>query len=1273
MNELLLQEKYLVNFFCERTDGLHYREVKANTVSSDFLMIEEDLKSFLRDTDDNKAAWKKLLRKFGSEDRLMAAFMAFLQDRMQDATNMAIFLNNNQSVTFEGEQVFLFYKSGSQVHGDRLFDQNIFSVVQEMPYKFQWEGKKYFAFRPDVTFFLNGLYFGYSELKSNYNNQSAWKNGIRKVQNNYESAVEAYRKIAENNDKDKNIQKQFLKIFHKAIHVSTTDINDTFVIRNISICLDSIYKPSQKKGETYEDILKKNFKLYPLHLDTKLNGSRTEKFEEVCRALFDKKMIEKEILYYNFIERELVKDEKSKKRYKERNGRLIAPRPKQKFGTDKIVAQIDEFLDHENDPGYFLKKLERVLKELKVGETKRKELIEKRKLYRNNKNVYSLLLQYAAGFGKSNIIGWAALQLKDLQRNGEFVYDKILLVVDRLQLRDQLDSKLFNMNINNKMYVEATDKSTFKNALEGQVRIIVVNLQKFGSAKGFVEPDILQKLADMRVVFLIDEIHRSHAGTQSEEMMSLFDEIQSGFDDSKPYQKAQKKKNLIIGFTATPTDINLQRFGEYNKYHDSDFKIWIPFDSYTMNEAINDGYILNPLTGMVPVAAKMFYEVPNDPAAGTQGDEKEYTIQKKRIYENEERIEAIAKFVVDRLVSAVYPNIRGTAKAMLAVYSIPAAKLYFKHIKKLYSAAAKKKGRFEEAPIFIVFSESQEHGKAKNLNGGKTEKTVLQEFSLKKGNGLIIVVDKLQTGFDEPKLHTLFLDKEIKGINAIQTISRVNRTTKYKEDCKIVDFSYKNVNINNIKKAFEHYSNVVISDIDPLNDRTEMMILYKDLQDHSLFQNNYNNYLTAHSGGKVDVNALLAIQTNFENYIRQNEEAARDLKRSVNRYFSRLHRIEFTVEVEAKYSDENFFQFWRLYNRIYNTLNRTGGNKDEIEIYYDYKTGIVAPPLESGSGGGSGKRGSGGGATGGGRQTNIFEIIEQRNKEEEAIEARIEEFKEKLEALYQYLESPEVGSRLIAKMKDTNNAFTEDEIMTDFERLYKRYVRRNRNDLSDFFKRESKDILPQIYDDFRDRVMGTGAIITKPFPLFEEKLSMAAEDNPVNYSKDNENLNYFPGHMFMGTDDKEKADELYQHFKQFLDDIGFEIINDGELIKGSWIRRNIIGRIKASFRSKEAKELFEKGKKAAEIAHIELKQSEANKNNMEGIAALLKSIENIPEITARFGQFIIVKSMVSGKPKLIVHTLTTNQLILLEKEPDLLNQPLVLLQKLSGEQRNLLN
>ncbi len=152
------------------------------------------------------------------------------------------------------------------------------------------------------------------------------------------------------------------------------------------------------------------------------------------------------------------------KEVKDEPGILISPRPKQKFGTDKILAKIDEFLAHEHEDDYFEKLLEKQL--AGVSEAKKKELLEKRSAYSNNKNVYSLLLQYAAGFGKSNIIGWSALQLKDLrrvQREGEYVYDKIMIVVDRLQLRSQIDSKMLNMNID-KQHVRrgAPTKRPFK-------------------------------------------------------------------------------------------------------------------------------------------------------------------------------------------------------------------------------------------------------------------------------------------------------------------------------------------------------------------------------------------------------------------------------------------------------------------------------------------------------------------------------------------------------------------------------------------------------------------------------------------------------------------------------------------------------------------------------------------------------------------------------------------------------------------------------------------
>ena len=527
MQELDLQEKYLINFLCEHPDGLQYKEAKANTVSPQFFIVE-DLKEFLSETPLNKDNYKKLLRKFETEKALFDKLILFLDERIKSSANMALFFNNNKTVTFEGISLHLFYPSGSEIYEDKLFEQNIFSVVQELPYTFRYDGKQRFSFRPDLSFFLNGVYLGYSELKSSYNNQNAKNNGRRKVAKDYLTAVQEYLEIADNNDVSQTIRKNFLKIFEKAIHITTTDINETYIIRNISNLFDEI-KAAYEKGDydfdDYHKILMKDFKAYPV---LNREAQKTKQFEEVFKAFYNKKMIEKEILYYNFIERELIKKPGSKtKEYKHSDGRLIAPRPKQKFGTDKVIAKIDEFLAHESEPNYFIKKLEKELKAKGIGEERIKELITKRQKYLNNKHVYSLLLQYSAGFGKSNIIGWTALQLKDLRKNGNYVYDKILLVVDRLQLRDQLDSVMYNMNIQKSTFIEAQDQKTFEKAFQSDKRIVVVNIQKFGrdSVKKVLGEDLIKKLSAYRIAFLIDEIHRSNTGDQHEDMVSLFDEI----------------------------------------------------------------------------------------------------------------------------------------------------------------------------------------------------------------------------------------------------------------------------------------------------------------------------------------------------------------------------------------------------------------------------------------------------------------------------------------------------------------------------------------------------------------------------------------------------------------------------------------------------------------------------------------------------------------------------------------------------------------------------
>ncbi|MGB5592497.1 MAG: DEAD/DEAH box helicase family protein, partial [Crocosphaera sp.] len=648
----------------------------------------------------------------------------------------------------------------------------------------------------------------------------------------------------------------------------------TYVIRTIDHFFDdalTAFKAGTKDLEGFKEKVYEVFKPYPL---LQPNADKKDKLKELFFYHYGKSFIEKEILYYNFIERE-VKTVKNKKELKDEKGQLICPRPKQKFGTDKILAKIDEFLEHETQDDYFIHQLEQQLAH--INPAKRAELIEKRKAYSNNKNIYSLLLQYAAGFGKSNIIGWTALQLKDLRRQGEYVYDKVMIVVDRLQLRSQIDAKMRNMNIDNSMFLEAQDKKTFLQALTSDKRLVIINLQKFQDVAKILDTDTLQRLANLRIVFLIDEIHRSNSGSQHEEMINIFDVLQTPFDANDTYNQTRTKKNLIIGFTATPDDNTLARFGEFSGYAESE-KLWVPFDSYTMSQAIKDGFILNPIKNIVPVASKMLFDMPSNKLEGFE--EPDYKdVDKKQIYEEPERINAIAQYIADLLVKDVYRHIRGTGKAMLAVYSIKAAIAYAEAVKRHFKAITqqRKYDNYAHAPIYVVYSSGQDQQSATGLNDGLREEKVLENFALKK-NGLIIVVAKLQTGFDERRLHTLFLDKEIKGIAAIQGISRVNRTTKHKNDCKVIDFSYNNVNIQSLKDAFEHFSDVVVSDFDPFSDRRVLDILFTELKKSGVYHGFFDLFVQIFNDNAQcnDPESYLDLESSIKNYIIANPQNTAD-------------------------------------------------------------------------------------------------------------------------------------------------------------------------------------------------------------------------------------------------------------------------------------------------------------------------------------------------------------------------------------------------------------
>ena len=1085
MTELQIQETYVKDFLTVRSDGLNYNWITANQVNRETHIIESELKEFLSNTTFNKDAYSILLRKYkGDEKKLIKEISEDISKDYAKYQNAAIFFNKYKNYEFKGLTFVLFAPSGSELHKDEWFDQNIFSVVEEYTFK-------EINFRPDLCFFLNGIFIGYSELKSNINGQYAKTNGRKKVIKDFCQAVCAYSEVAADNDKEKTLERKILFPFVKSIHITTTDLHETYVIRNIMQYAGEIrtkYNENKYNPDIAEiqKTIENNFKPYPL-LRNKDSYNAIARFEEIMTALYSKKNIEKEILYYNFIMHKMEKDSKGKKVIVgDKNGWLISPRPKQKFGTDKIIAKIPEFLKYEGDPDYFYKKLEKQLRDDGVNEIQIQEAIEKRKKYQNNKNVYSLLLQYAAGFGKSNIIGWTALQLKDMRdENHKFVYDKIMIVVDRLQLRDQLDTTLRNMNIQKGMFVEATNGKTFKEALKSDKRIVIVNIQKFGAAdseNAFLSKEALKKLANMRVVFLIDEIHRTNSGDLHDDMLSVFDELQSAFDNSDEYTRTRTKKNLIIGFTATPSDNTLARFGEFAKYQESEIK-WVPFDSYSMREAIQDGFILDPTKGIIPVAAKMFFEEPDDKSLVFNGKtvdqmtpqelEQLYRIRKEKIYSNPERIEAICKFIIRRLFENVYPQIKGEAKAMLAVSTIPNAITYHQKLTELIKSEGPKYKnfeRFKDAPIYIVYSERQDVTSPDKLNGGLDEQTVIKNFKSEK-NGLIIVVDKLQTGFDEAKLHTLFLDKEIRGINAIQTICRVNRTCKYKTDCKIIDFSHLNCNVANIRKAFAKYADMVVSDFNPFESEKAMKVAYNDMCKSEVYKNFKNTFNAINHEDRFEpINEYETLVKEWINNNLANNKATLIYKTACC-FFKNLALLQYVLEIEAQYKNKSFAEFWDNYGRLYREVTRIDNPEPEdINIYFDNTIGILETDGDDGketpkTGGGSGGPGR---PDGGSNRQAIIERIRKMNEKELEIEKLVKQFEDNIKLYFDFIESQEEGQRLIAKMKSTDGSFTRELLLNEFNSITRKFILIKGKELLDLFKKEMKENIESFFDLFEE-------------------------------------------------------------------------------------------------------------------------------------------------------------------------------------------------------------
>lgn len=422
---------------------------------------------------------------------------------------------------------------------------------------------------------------------------------------------------------------------------------------------------------------------------------------------------------------------------------------------------------------------------------------------------HNYLVQHSAGSGKSNTITWLAFRLSSLYRTPDApsaLYDSVLVVTDRRVLNDQLQTNFRQFaTTDGEIYAvgqsknaEGHESKDLKFAIESRKRIIITTIQMFPYIA-----DSIKMFPDRNYAVIIDEAHSSQSGDNARQMrkaLSLeeaeaFDAAleKAGDDDEKiagiidDYYKAEaerkgRKMNVsFFAFTATPKPKTVELFCQ-REYGSKE-----PFDVYSMEQAIKEGFILDVMQNYM--SFKRYFKL----VRNKNFDDKEYD-KKKAIalltsYADlqDSAIEKKSRIMIEHFVSQTEKEISGKARAMLVTRSRLHAvryKLKFDSIMQEmhlpYRALVAFSGTVKDEETGLEYTET-------SMNDLQGKVSIPEALKMPKYR-ILIVANKYQTGFDEPMLHTMFVDKKLGGANTVQTLSRLNRTARGKDSTMILDF-----------------------------------------------------------------------------------------------------------------------------------------------------------------------------------------------------------------------------------------------------------------------------------------------------------------------------------------------------------------------------------------------------------------------------------------------------------------------------------------------------
>lgn len=463
------------------------------------------------------------------------------------------------------------------------------------------------------------------------------------------------------------------------------------------------------------------------------------------------------------------------------------------------------------------------------------------------------LIQHSAGSGKSNTIAWLAYRLSSLHNaNDQRIFDSVIVVTDRKVLDQQLQDTIYQFEHKSGV-VQKIDKNSeqLAQAIGYGTNIIITTLQKF--------PFIVEKvegLPERNYAVIIDEAHSSQGGEASKKMKEVLgskslDEAEKEETDDfsgDDYIREQIEKSAasrgrqnnisFFGFTATPKYKTLEVFG-----HKGPDGKPAPFDLYSMRQAIEEKFILDVLLNYTTYELffKLNKAIEDDPKLNKSKAAKAIG---RFVSLHPHNLAQKTEIIIEHFRQVVAKKIGGKAKAMLVTGSRLHAKRYFEEFNNYILS----KGYQNEIKVLVAFSgkvvdDNFPEGVSEPDLTGYGEKQLPEVFNTDEYK-ILIVADKYQTGFDQPQLHTMYVDKKLSGVKAVQTLSRLNRMCPGKEDTFVLDFANDRQTILDSFQPYYEFTSVNedvdINHLYDLKNRLDAFQLYTDSEIESFARVYFN-------------------------------------------------------------------------------------------------------------------------------------------------------------------------------------------------------------------------------------------------------------------------------------------------------------------------------------------------------------------------------------------------------------------------------------------------